>query len=251
MKHPLETLHADDLERVTTEDGSPTLRHRTRGITYRSRFGAQRESEDVFLGPSGMAHASAARPWRVVELGFGAATNFCTTAQRAMQHGLSLHYLSFDHAPIPASMLGGDDPITRLAQRALAIARREGHATLTHQRITLTLRASEWLALSPADEPSHAGCDALYYDPFGPEDDPESWSAQHLRHAAGWLGECGCLMTYSVAGRVRRGLLDAGLHVATLPGHVKREVLLASPSQQVIQARQTLRTWEPVLNARL
>lgn len=241
-----DALELEDLERIITEDGSVTYRLRERDITYRSRFGALEESRRVFLDPSGVRDRMASpQPWKIVELGFGVGTNFRNTATFAIEAGLPLLYLAAEHAPIPPDAIEGEHDSDEMAREALEMAREHGHARITRGDITLVIRVSEWLDITPDVEPDFIDCDAVYYDPFGPRDDVESWSPEHLAHAANWLGETGRLMTYSVAGKVRRGLRAAGLWVATLPGHIKREVLVACKSQATIEALEPLRQWPP------
>jgi tRNA U34 5-methylaminomethyl-2-thiouridine-forming methyltransferase MnmC len=241
-----DALTLEDLERIITEDGSVTYRLRERDITYRSRFGALEESRRVFLDPSGIREQGARdTPWKVVELGFGVGTNFRNTATFATGAKLPLLYLAAELAPIPPDAIEGESDIDEMTREALAMARAQGHARVTRGDITLVIRVSEWLDITPEDEPDFQGCDAVYYDPFGPRDDLESWSREHLAHGARWLGATGRLMTYSVAGKVRRGLRAAGLWVATLPGHIKREVLVACLDKDTVEALEPLRKWPP------
>lgn len=249
-----DAIAIEDLERLVTEDGSVTYRLKERDITYRSRFGAIEESRRVFLDPSGIREHDG-DIWKVVELGFGVATNFRNTARFASEANLSLFYLAAEHAPIPSAAIEGDGVFDQMARDALDAARAKGYARVTHAltsednnreiTITLVVRVLDWLEITPTLEPDFYPCHAIYYDPFGPRDDEESWSPRHLKHAAGWLEPTGRLMTYSVAGKVRRGLQSAGLWVATLPGHIKREVLVACADSATIDGLETLRSWAP------
>lgn len=75
-----------------------------------------------------------------------------------------------------------------------------------------------------------ASCDAIYFDPFSPETNPDMWSIEVLQRAASYLKPSGTLTSYCVKGQVRKTVAAAGLQVAKLPGPWggKREVLVAT-----------------------
>ena len=79
------------------------------------------------------------------------------------------------------------------------------------------------------------GFDAIYHDAFSPSVAPELWSPAFLARLASALAPGGRLVSYSVAGAVRRALADAGLEVRKVPGPPggKAEVLVATrPGQR-------------------
>ncbi len=82
------------------------------------------------------------------------------------------------------------------------------------------------LAVQAADNPSF---DAIYFDPFSPESNPELWTVEVFEVAAGWLRTGGLLTSYCVKSSVRKALQQCGLHVDKMAGPVggKREVLAA------------------------
>ncbi|MCA9134786.1 MAG: hypothetical protein KDA45_16575, partial [Planctomycetales bacterium] len=73
------------------------------------------------------------------------------------------------------------------------------------------------------------GFNAIYFDPFSPETNPELWTESVFRQAADALAPGGSFTSYCVKSAVRRQLQAAGLKVTRLPGPLggKREVLLA------------------------
>ncbi len=87
------------------------------------------------------------------------------------------------------------------------------------------------LDIQTASRAVRAGsCDAIYFDPFSPETHPELWTLAVFQNAALALRPGGRLTSYCVKSVVRRGMLEAGLHVAKGAGPVggKREVLIAT-----------------------
>jgi tRNA U34 5-methylaminomethyl-2-thiouridine-forming methyltransferase MnmC len=74
------------------------------------------------------------------------------------------------------------------------------------------------------------GLDAIYHDAFSPSVASELWSPVFLARLASVLAPGGRLVSYSVAGAVRRALAEAGLEVRKAPGPPggKAEVLVAT-----------------------
>lgn len=196
---------------MTTDDGSLTLQQVDTGWTYRSTHGALREAAHVFVG--GAALGSTAR---VLEFGFGAGTNFAAALAREIT---SLDYTAVERAPLdPSSLPVFDDRAHALASEAT----RYGHAS--DESCSLRLHLGEFAEFTA--EPTH---DAVFLDPFGPHDEPESWSLDVMKAAAAGLAPHGRLVTYSAAGWIRRNLAAAGLHVATFAGPPgKREFTVAA-----------------------
>lgn len=240
-------------EIVVTADGSRTLRSAAHGQTFKSRHGALSESRAVFLQGSGVAaRLAAGRSATVLEIGFGAGLNFLVTASMAVAHGSRLHYVAIEtDLPSSATLAALDYP-GALAPSPVPAALLRWRETLPetpgpgwhrfrHDLVTLDLwigDATEPLALSPLAGQGRAGVDAIYHDAFSPAVVPPLWSPSFLTRLAGVLAPGGALVSYTVAGVVRRALTDAGLVVRKVRGPVggKREVLVAErPSDRADQ----------------
>jgi tRNA U34 5-methylaminomethyl-2-thiouridine-forming methyltransferase MnmC len=221
----------EPLEQVETSDGSKTLYDPARDVHYRSIHGARRESDYVFLSATKVTER--ASPWRILELGFGAAVNFTglynTSAQ---QPDMAVEYHAVDYRPVDAADIdfhasdGGD-----LARRALDEMHAGDADTAMVEgldgRLSLTIHALPWLELDLGD----FRADAVFYDPFGPRSEPGSWTVECFEVARRHMAEHAVLATYSAATRVKKAMAAAGLQVATYPGPGrKREMTLASPS---------------------
>lgn len=72
--------------------------------------------------------------------------------------------------------------------------------------------------------------DAVYFDAFAPEKQPEMWSEDVFRKLYGAMAPGGVLTTYCAKGTVRRMLQSVGFTVERLPGPKsgKREILRAT-----------------------
>ncbi|ADR36610.1 protein of unknown function DUF752 [Oceanithermus profundus DSM 14977] len=194
-----------------TGDGSLSLRHPVHGEGYHPAAGAVGQAERLYLRGSG-AHADA-RP-RIFELGFGLGVNFAVTLRHARRRGAFLDYRAVEAQPVPLegleAVLRPLDPelFARIAPHwggSFAVATREFRLRLE------VLRVQDW---SPAGERIRY----VYFDPFSPRADPEVWTPPVYRKMFDLLEPGGTLVTYSVAGRVRRGLADVGFGVERIPG---------------------------------
>ena len=74
-----------------------------------------------------------------------------------------------------------------------------------------------------------SGCDAIYFDPFSPQTNPDLWTANVFQQAYNFLRPGGTLTSYCVKSSVRRELVASGFKVHKVAGQAggKREVLLA------------------------
>lgn len=201
------------VEAIPTEDGSLTLRQCDTGWTYRSTHGAWQESKTVFVDGSRVAQCSS--PVRIVEFGFGAGINFATTLQAIDG---PIDYWAIERAWVDPSQLPIDPSIRSFVREAMA------HGQARRELVTLTLASTTF-----EDFASERRFDAIYFDPFGPTDEPQSWSQAVFDVARVHAESHARLVTYSAAGWIRRNLAAAGFYVATMPGPPgKREFTVAS-----------------------
>lgn len=221
---------------LLTGDGSLTLRAADSGEGYKSQAGALTEARQVYLEGSGVAERLRdGRATSVLEVGFGAGLVFLVTAELAATTGTRLNYTAIEKAPPSADVLARlryDELLTPSPLPARLIEWRRSLGTQVQggahvHRFGLTnLR----LLVGDAQDLRPAGpFDAVYHDAFSPATNPELWSPGFLSSLAALLAPAGRLVSFSVAGPVRRALAAAGLVVRKAPGPVggKREVLVA------------------------
>ena len=191
-----------------------TVRDVDLDVTYRSTDGAQSEALHVFVDGTDTGVTQR----RVLEFGFGLATNFCLTADR---HPL-LDYFAVEHSPVDPEYVSGFGPAAEFAREALEQLATSGlyEGALHEWRLTLV---RDWREFS--DLAAHS----IYHDPFGPMVEPVSWSDEVFAWEAQNLHVAGVLGTYSAATHVRRTIAKAGLCVSRVPGiGRKREITMAA-----------------------
>ena len=227
------------MERLTSRDGSLTLRSERYGESYRSGLGARSESWHVFVAGSGVAaRLAAGAPTRVLEIGLGSARNLAASARVALAHGTPLRYVALEHDLLPADVWADldDDALGPAPFRRALLAARAGwsgrpgeRARLDHGVLSLEVVSGD-ACVAPLPSDVHA----VYLDGFSPAVNPELWSETFLARLSACLAPGGTLVSYSVRGAVRRALTAAGLRVekrAGPPGG-KRERLWAQRPEQ-------------------
>lgn len=235
-------MNADDPVSPTdirpTNDGSQTLFSEAYGQTYHSMHGARTESVHVFLEASGVAdRLRAGLPTRVLEVGFGTGLNFLLTADLALAHGASLHYVALERSLLASETFRAlaydrliDTPLLadRLTRWVFTLPGPEVSGLLTcrlHDSLHLELLFGDATEAS-LPEPAF---DAVYQDAFSPKTNPELWTPGFFRKLHTALKPGGRLSTYSASRPVRNALSEAGFSVEKQPGPAgKREITVAT-----------------------
>lgn len=224
---------------IVTADGSRTLVN-ARGEGYKSRHGALAEARGVYLEGSGAAaRLAAGQPLRVLEVGFGAGLNFLATAAAAEAGNASLDYLALELAPPQAETLaelGYAELLAPSTVPAALVAWRasfgehmaSGWHEFNYDKVTLKLFVGDALGATWGEDETWR-VDAVYHDAFSPAELPELWTEAFLARLAARLTPSGTVVSFSVAGPVRRALAAVGLKVDKVAGPPggKREVLVA------------------------
>jgi len=226
----------DDTEVVLTGDGSRTLRL-PGGEGYKSLAGALTEARYVYLEASGAAdRLRAGSSTRVLEIGFGTGLLFLVTAALAEETGATLEYVGIEGAPPAPELLAQLDYAALLAPSPLPEALLEWRRTLgaapAAGRHDLKLGSTRLsLLVGDARQVEVEGeFHAVYHDAFSPRTNPRLWEPDFLSALAARLLPGGRLVSFTVAGSVRRALIAAGLEVSKRPSPPggKREVLVAA-----------------------
>lgn len=228
-------------------EGGP--RARTADDVYFSAEDGLAETRAVFLRGAGFPERFLGQTVTVVgELGFGTGLNFLAlwalfraTAPAAAR----LHFVSVEGYPIrladAAKALAAFPELADLADALIS----EWPAPLTgpHRRVfddgrvTLTVFQDEAEA-ALSQMAFHA--DAWFLDGFAPAKNPEMWTHTLFDQLARLSKPGAPAATFTVAGRVRRGLAAAGFDVAKKPGFgLKRERLEAVYAGSVAQPEPT------------
>ncbi|MBD5283449.1 MAG: tRNA (5-methylaminomethyl-2-thiouridine)(34)-methyltransferase MnmD [Bacteroides sp.] len=234
----------------TTADGSPTLYREDLDEHYHSVKGALSESLHVYVDCAWRKAAQAAEPnqatqaapVRIFEVGFGTGLNAALTAQAATAAGKPTEYFSVELHPLAANE-------TDLYARSLPEDLRDlfravnsapwQHATPITPDFTLTKIHSNLLTMSLPQDPDlpnqstdtlPQNLDAIYFDAFAPEKQPEMWSEALFRKLYNSMKPGAILTTYCAKGAIRRLLNQIGFLTERLPGPPagKREILRAT-----------------------
>jgi len=224
---------------IETGDGSRTIFDTGRMLYFRSLQGAGSESAYVFLESSQLTQWPV---WRVLELGFGTALNFLTTAQAWLQQGADqpLDYHVVESQPLEPEIFAAlkytshfDSQLVALVSTVLeAAAQQRAPVSHSYQQLCLNLYPCSWEAASLAPE---LEVQAIYHDPFGPKANPECWTPACFAWSSRHLHPAGRLVTYAAATQVRKAMVAAGLVVASLPGSgTKREMTLAAHHSEAL-----------------
>ena len=208
----------DDLEIITTSDGSHTLRSTLLNETYHSKHGAVQESKHVFIR-HGLQHFHEVQKSgniSILEVGFGTGLNALLTLQYATAHHLSIRYTTLEAYPLQEEVWGKLNYAVSAEDAGLFSAL---HAAPWERDVLLTpaftlLKRKTTLQDSVITE----ACDIVYFDAFAPSVQPEMWTFDVLKKVTASLRPGGVFVTYSAKGQLKRDLRNLGLEVETLPG---------------------------------
>ena len=253
----------EDLDWLITDDKSRTLFDRRLNETYHSGCGAIAETMVVYLRNSMVWERMANKlPTLVLEFGFGTATGFLLTAALAEASQCELEFFSIEHRLLPITLLrelklvsaartylaeSKDDfdwskldngcfleclaSVNERLLEALETADGREKTGILPLKISDHVTLSLWLG-DASDFPYEdhlSQFDAIYYDPFAPEVNPELWCKEKFQNAFRITCNEGTLTSYCVKSSVRKAVEAAGYIVQRMPGPVsgKREVLFA------------------------
>lgn len=204
------------------------------------------ESQHVFLKANGLSdrwrHAGRADAFHIGELGFGCGLNFlqtCKLWRDSTQRPARLHYIAFEKHPLTLEHLERAQRCwPALVEHSVALlAQYTGHSAGCHrlqfdEGITLDLYfgdAHEQLERRMID-----ACPAIqcwFLDGFSPASNEQLWEESLMRLIAASSDETTTLSSYSVAGKVRNAVANAGFEVEKIEGFGrKRHSLFARMS---------------------
>jgi tRNA U34 5-methylaminomethyl-2-thiouridine-forming methyltransferase MnmC len=208
-----------------TEDGSATLINTQLNTTYHSTHGAIQESNHVFIENGLLSLIPFHQQLTILEIGFGTGLNaWLTWEQTKLYPALNVNYTGIEPYPIsnelwsnlnyaPSSLHADFCKLHELTREAVQLSSRF-NARVIHELFEHT----------HIQKRPHL----IYYDAFGPDDQPELWSEACLSKCAELLLPGGVWVSYCAKGDVRRSLQTSGLIVERLPGPPgKRHILRA------------------------
>ncbi|MEM6471620.1 MAG: tRNA (5-methylaminomethyl-2-thiouridine)(34)-methyltransferase MnmD [Planctomycetota bacterium] len=235
-----ETFPTDrsDLRVQKTDDGSLTLIQVASGDGFHSGCGAASESRHVYLENSGIAERiHNGEDSVVLEVGLGTAMAMLMTVDLAVSKHVGLLYVALDidwlHPTTLQSLrphewgVSGD-----LVDQYLQF--RADHLSSSQSKFSWQVTDSVEVRIIIEDfkewnTENTLPLDAIYYDPFCPENAPDLWTTECFRKLRPLMCDDGTLTTYSCSRSVRDRLTECEFACERVPGPPggKREVLIA------------------------
>jgi len=211
---------------VKTSDGSDTIFVPELNEHYHSVHGAVQESEHIFV-KNGFDYCKA-DPINIFEAGFGTGLNAFLTAVRNKSFSRIVNYISIERYPLPADFAfklnhhlftgDGSREIFESMHTAPWNSATEICSNFTLTKIEGDLRSATLSGLY----------DLIYFDAFGPDKQPDMWTADIFNKISEITKQQGILLTYSAKGDVKRKLRACGFEVKLLPGPPgKRHIIRA------------------------
>jgi tRNA U34 5-methylaminomethyl-2-thiouridine-forming methyltransferase MnmC len=216
---------------ILTSDGSHSLEITGSNLTYRSIHGAIRESKHVFIDAG--LHSIAVPnkdTTRVFEMGFGTGLNVLLTLLETQRLNQKCYYETIELFPLENDEIKSLNYCEQLGRNDLQPIFENLHDCEWEKEITITPGFSFKKSRSNLlNFKTHGTFELIYFDPFGPNVQPELWTKEIFDKMFSILQPGGILVTYSSKGDVRRAMQAAGFKVEKLPGPPgKREMVKAA-----------------------
>lgn len=208
-------VNRNDLQIISTADGSYTLHSEQFGEHYHSLHGAATESRHVYIsnGLAGLEQEQIT----VLEMGFGTGLNALLTRIYGKEHHKTIRYITWEMYPVDPAMLPVPD--AGYAADETATYWQEIHQTDWEQEHFIDpLFSLLKIRGDISDVDMVEAADIIYYDAFSIKTQPELWDVPHMRAMFNALKPGGKLVTYSCSGPVKRALREVGFLVKRLPG---------------------------------
>lgn len=211
---------------IVTSDGSHTVFVPSMNESYHSVHGAIQESNHIFIN-AGLRTLSSEHI-DVFEAGFGTGLNALLTALYAVEQKIKIRYITIEKFPLPdelTSLLNYGEMIGAAASRTFKLIHDAPWDT--------DVRINELFSMMKirADLLTYqftGKYDIIFFDAFGPNKQPEMWSADIFGKIAAMTRPGGVFVTYSSKGEVKRNLRNSGFTVKLLTGPPgKRHIIRA------------------------
>jgi len=227
------TISLQPARLILDDDGTPISE--IYGDIYHSAAGGHAQARHVFLAGNGLPVRWRGREkFTILETGFGLGINFMATWlawRNDAQRGTRLQFVSLEKHPFSVADLvvahaawpEFADLAEELRENWPPICAGEHRLELDGGQVILTLVFGDAVTTLPALE---VAVDAFYLDGFSPARNPDLWSPALCRSLARLAASGATLATWSVAGSVRRALIDAGFAVQKRSGFASKRQML-------------------------
>jgi tRNA U34 5-methylaminomethyl-2-thiouridine-forming methyltransferase MnmC len=220
----------DNIQLITTADGSHSLLNTVLHETYHSQHGALQESKHVFIreGLDYFFQTTGKRDVKIFEVGFGTALNAWLALKRSKELNCKIYYSSIESFPLQPE-------IWRVLNYAEEGERKDFEILHTSPWDSDTRISDEFILHKINDTLQHTILNSVYdivfFDAFAPNKQPEMWELPILSKVTASLADGGVFVTYCAKGQVKRDLKSLGLQVESLAGPPgKKEMIRAKRS---------------------
>lgn len=213
------------MKRVKTEDGTVTLYNKSYKELYHSKGGAVEEAIKKYVEPCRIVKLAAkGKKLRVLDICFGIGYNAIAAIDAAQPSGCAVEVISLELHKDVLREIGSLKPPLKNYNLAKSVAKRclkpqARQASVRSGKTLLSLRlgdARKTIQRLPGK------FDAVFLDPFSVPKNPQLWSKDFFEAIRKLMTDSAVLATYSCAGIVRAGLVNAGFHITNGPELVKR-----------------------------
>lgn len=220
-----------EIEFVTTGDGSKTLFNEQIGECYHSKHGAVQESKHVFI-QTGLDHyiqQHRVDKVAILEVGFGTGLNFTQTLAYIANKEIAVDYVGIEGFPLPIEVIqeiGYESFVAEEDWNNYILNYKEALIGSTQINSQTQLHIDHTLLMNFS---SHKIFDIVYFDAFAAVHQPEMWSDEALAHVAKFIKPGGVFVTYAITGNLKRSMKALGFTIEKAPGAPgKREMLRAT-----------------------
>ncbi len=204
---------------------------------YFDKLNGPKETEHVFLNTNNLPKKfKNKQKFVIAEIGFGTGLNFLLTWKLWKENRLangSLTYISFENAPLSKKEIARVyKKIKKLDQYSTFLLKNIPERYKSTHRIYIKAENIN-LILIYDDITSlinlNFKADTWFLDGFSPKKNPLVWTDKLFKQLYNFTNFDGSLSTFSVAGNIRRGLLNAGFKVSKVSGYGnKKEISYAT-----------------------
>lgn len=205
-----------------TEDGSSSLRLDELPEHYHSMHGAYRESMHIYI-KSGLHFFPDFAVIKILEMGFGtglnAALTLCNKSNRLID------YNTIEAYPLTLQEVGLLNYNSYLDNKYYSDFLRM-HSVKSGEKICIEKVFGFTKNINTLEHTElEDGYQLVYYDAFGPEIQPELWTAEVFGKLHASMASNSVLVTYCAKGSVKRAMKAAGFELESLEGPPgKREI---------------------------
>lgn len=220
-----------NLQIITTADGSNTIYNPTIGENYHSKHGALQESLHVFVG-QGLQYFleknNTATQVAILEVGFGTGLNFLLSAQHCINNNIKLNYTGIEAFPLSHNMItqtGYQQYITPQLWQAFINNYPSAFTNIMAINALCNLQIAHIPLLNFTSEKIF---DMIFFDAFAAIHQASMWTLESISHCTKLLKPGGVFVTYAITGNLKRMLQNLDFSIQKVKGAAgKREMLRA------------------------